>query len=254
MRMLFYITYALIAYAIGLASLAWLALFLGNAVIPQTINGPAGALSTPASILANLGLLVLFGVHHSVCARRPVKAWLERIHPPGLLRSTYFLVSGVLMLAACLLWQPLPQDIWRLETDVARFAIFGIYWLGWAIFVFTMFLIDHAELAGLKHAWYAALRFTAPEPDFRTPLLYKLIRHPMMAGLVLVLWATPDMTLGRLLFAMVMTIYILIGLHYEERDLVAEFGDEYREYRRTTPKLLPQSVPRRLRENRRHDD
>lgn len=254
MRMLLYITYALVAYAIGLASLTWLALFLADAVIPVTVSGSASTLSLPAAIFANVGLLLLFGVHHSIFARRPVKAWLESIHPPGLIRSTYFLLAGVLMLLACLLWQPLPQDIWQVETDGARIAIFGIYWTGWVIFGLAMFLIDHAELAGLKHAWYAALRFTAPEPGFRTPLLYKLIRHPMMAGLLLVLWATPDMTFGRLIFALVMTAYILIGLHYEERDLVAEFGDEYREYRRSTPKLLPRLVPRRFRERRRHDD
>lgn len=254
MRMLLYITYALVAYAIGLASLAWLALFLADAVIPVTVSSSASTLSLPAAIFANLGLLVLFGVHHSVFARRPVKAWLERIHPPGLLRSTYFLVAGVLMLLVCLLWQPLPESIWQLETDGVRFAIFGFYWLGWIIVMLAMFLIDHAELAGLKHAWYAALRFTAPEPGFRTPLLYTLIRHPMMAGFVLVLWATPDMTFGRLVFALIMTIYILIGLHYEERDLVAEFGDEYRAYRRNTPKLLPRLVPGQFRESRRHDD
>lgn len=224
------------AYFVGLAG------FLGNLLGPSSIDaGPA----TPfgLALLINLGLIVLFGLPHSLMARRGFKRWWTRVIPPAAERSTFMLQSGLLALVLIWQWRPMPGTIWRVEHGAAAAAIWAVFWAGWLIALTATFLINHFELTGLQQV-YAHLRGrAAAAPGFRTPLLYRVVRHPMQLGVLLAFWATPHMTAGHLVFALGMTAYILVGLHFEERDLVRAFGRQYEAYRAATPMLIPRLWP-----------
>lgn len=191
------------------------------------------------ALLINLGLIVLFGLPHSLMARHSFKQWWTKIIPPAAERSTYMLQSGLLALFLIWQWRPITQTVWQVENSVGSTLIWGLFWLGWLIAFISTLLINHFELTGLQQV-YAYLRDQTPVPlSFRMPFLYKIVRHPMQLGVMLAFWAAPHMTGGHLVFAVGMTSYILIGLYFEERDLVRRFGDTYREYQHTTPKLIP---------------
>lgn len=192
-----------------------------------------------AALFINVGLMVLFGLPHSLMARRSFKQWWTKIIPPAAERSTYMLQSGLMALLLIWQWRPITQTVWQVENSVGSTLIWGLFWLGWLIAFISTLLINHFELTGLQQV-YAYLRGQPATPlNFRTPFLYKIVRHPMQLGVMIAFWAAPHMTVGHLIFAVGMTTYILIGLYFEERDLVRRFGDTYREYQHTTPKLIP---------------
>jgi methanethiol S-methyltransferase len=224
------------AYFIGLSG------FLGGFLGPYSINqGPA----TPfiLALLINSGLIVLFGLPHSLMARPRFKRWLTQRIPPAAERSTFMLQAGLLTLLLIWQWRPMPDVIWSVEHSAAAPVIWAIFWAGWLIALISTFLINHFELTGLQQV-YAHLRGrVATAPSFRTPLLYKIVRHPMQLGVLMAFWATPRMTVGHLVFALGMTTYILIGLYFEERELVRTFGRQYEAYRATTPQLIPRPWP-----------
>lgn len=226
------------AYFIGLGG------FLGNFLGPLSIDrGPAASL-VPA-LLVNISLIVLFGLPHSLMARRGFKRWWTTVIPPAAERSTFMLQSGLLALLLVWQWRPLPGVIWSVESPAAVALIWAVFWTGWLIALIATFLISHFELTGLEQV-YAHLRGRAiAAPTFRTPFLYKLVRHPMQLGVLLAFWATPRMTVGHLVFAVGMSVYILIGLQFEERELLRLFGRQYQEYQATTPQLLPRLWPAR---------
>jgi protein-S-isoprenylcysteine O-methyltransferase Ste14 len=233
------LAYGVICYLIGaFAYFVGLSGFLGNFLLSKSINT---GLETPfwQALLINIGLIVLFGLPHSLMAREKFKQWWTRIIPPVAERSTYMLQSGLLMLLLIWQWRPMPDVVWRVEHPVGSYLLWTLFWLGWLIALIASFLINHFELAGLQQVYTYFRGKRATPPNFRTPFLYKIVRHPMQLGVTMAFWATPQMTVGRLLFATGMTTYILIGLYYEERDLVRNFGDTYRVYRQKTPKLLP---------------
>lgn len=207
--------------------------FVGGILVPRTVD--SGAAASPAVALAmDLALVAFFGVVHSVMARpRWKRAW-TRIVPPSGERSVYVLVASLQLALICWQWRPVGGTVWS-TTGILASLLFVLFGLGWAMVLTSSFLIDHFELFGLRQAFGRV----SAEPRFRTPLLYRAVRHPLYLGMLLGLWCAPVMTVSHLLLAALFTAYILIGVRHEERDLVRVFGDEYRRYQAEVPMLLP---------------
>ncbi len=230
-------TYSLISYALFNAVFLYLAAFLLEIGVPKTINSGT-VWHWVSAVIIDLGLIALFGATHSIMARDWFKRWLTRYVPDVAERSTYVLQASLFLALTIWQWQPMPQAIWHVEGNAALvfYAAFGI---GAILLLWSTFLIDHFELFGLRQAWYYVRGLAMPEPEFRTPALYRVVRHPMQLGVMIMFLATPHMTVGHLLFAGSMIGYIFIGLYFEERSLVRIFGDEYRAYQARVPMLIP---------------
>lgn len=229
--------YGVVCYVLFNGAFLYFAGFLAEMWVPKAIND---GVKSPILIAIgiNLGLVFLFGFFHSLMARERFKKWWTRFVSPDAERSTFVLQSSLFLALAMWQWRPLPQTIWRLDGAMAL-VMDGVFVLGVAIVLVSTFLIDHFELFGLRQIFSANSDKPMPRPQFRTPFLYRLVRHPMQLGMAIALFATPHMTAGHVLFAASMTAYILIGLHFEERALVREFGDRYREYQLQVPMLFP---------------
>jgi len=229
--------YGLASYLIFSLSFGYAPAFVGNFLVPKSID--VGPDTAPAhAVLINVMLLGAFAIPHSVMARPAFKRWWTRIIPPSCERSTYVLISSLLLILVFWQWRPIASTVWRVEGWPAA-TLTAMFGLGWLIAMASTFQIDHFELFGLRQV-FDALRGAANRMQaFKTPLLYRLVRHPLMLGLLLAFWATPHMTAGHLLFAVMNTAYILVGVRLEERDLVAEFGASYELYRRRVPMLMP---------------
>jgi len=229
--------YALVSYGIFTVSFLYALGFVGNYVVPKSID-VGGQSNVSEAIAVNLLLMSLFAVQHSIMARPSFKRWMTTRLPAACQRSTYVLLSSLILLLLFWQWRPIPTVIW--QTDGPAFWLLtSVHWLGWLIAFASTHMIDHFDLFGLRQAVFAWRGAALPSPSFRTPLLYKIVRHPIMLGFLLAFWATPAMTAGHLLFALANTAYILAALQFEERDLIAEFGAAYQDYRRRVPMLLP---------------
>jgi protein-S-isoprenylcysteine O-methyltransferase Ste14 len=233
--------YGVVCYMAALATFAYLAAFLENVVVPRSID------SAPQSplwiaLMVDLGLLVLFGVQHSVMARPAFKAMWTKIVPQAAERSTYVLFSSVAMFFMFWQWQPIGGTIWNLENTYGRIALYALYAVGWVTVLVTTFLINHFDLFGLRQVALQLIGRPYTGLHFRTPGLYKLVRHPLYVGWLMVFWSTPEMTAAHLLFAFGLTTYILIAIRYEERDLV-QMHNEYAEYKRRVPMMVPIGSP-----------
>lgn len=229
--------FSVACYTIFNAAFLYLAAFLLEFGVPKTMNsGDVGHIGPAVAI--NLGLIALFGATHSIMARDWFKHWLTQFVPPTIERSTYVLQASLFLALAMWQWQPIPHAIWSFEGILA-WPFYLAFGLGIVVLLWSTFLIDHFELFGLRQAWHHARRTQMPLPQFRTPALYQIVRHPMQLGIVIMLLATPHMTAGHLLFASAMIAYIFIGLYFEERALVHLFGDAYRDYQRRVPMLVP---------------
>ncbi len=231
-------TYGAFAYLAFVASFLYAVGFIGNFGVPRGLDSAA---TSPAgsALLIDLALLTLFALQHSVMARKSFKIWWTRFVPLVVERSTYVLAASLALGALCWYWQPIEGVVWSVKDPAAVTAIQVVFWLGWVILLVATFLINHFELFGLRQVFYQLMGARIPEQEFRTPFLYKYVRHPIYLGFVLGLWAAPEMTLGHLLFAAGGTGYILVGVWFEERDLVAHFGDRYRAYRQQVGMLFP---------------
>ena len=230
--------YGLAAYAGFNASVIYCVAFLGDFLVPRSIDsGPATDAAMAA--LIDILLLALFGLQHSVMARPGFKARWTQIVPAALERSTYVALSSLLLALVMWQWRPIPIPVWHVDAEWARMTIWFLYFAGWALAVTATFLTSHFELLGLKQS-YAYFRGRPCLPaEFRERACYRWVRHPIMLGQIVAFWSAPSMTVGHLLFAMVMLAYVLIGVYYEERDLLATHGEAYREYQKRTPKLIP---------------
>ncbi len=242
-RRLVLLTYGVLSYTLGLATLLYTVGFVGGFLTPTQLDGPREG-SLAAALAIDGGLLALFALQHSGMARPRFKRWLTRFVPTPAERSTYVLLSSVALLVLFWQWRPLGGVVWEGSSEAVRAVVFAVYAAGWLTVLATTFLINHFDLFGLRQVWlafrgipYTPLRFTTPGP-------YRLVRHPLYVGWLTVFWAAPTMTAAHLLFALGMTAYILAAIRWEERDLV-DAHPEYAAYRRRVPMLLPRvgSVP-----------
>lgn len=229
--------YGLASYLVFFLSFSYGVAFIGNYLVPKSIDvGSESGLAQ--SIMIDVVLLGVFAVQHSVMARPAFKRWWTRIIPESCERSTYVLISSLLLILIFWQWRPIATTIWRVEGWPAA-TLTAVYWIGWLTVLTSTYMIDHFELFGLRQVFDALRRAAARATPFKTPLLYRLVRHPLMLGFLLVFWATPHMTAGHLLFAVMTTGYILVGIRLEERDLITQFGATYEQYRRRVPMLMP---------------
>lgn len=235
------------AYLLFFATFLYLIAFVGSLPwVPVTVDrgGTAGPIGLAVAV--DLALIALFGLQHSVMARPGFKQAWTRIVPKPIERSVYVVAASLALILLFLMWRPIPASLWSVENAVASAILWALFGLGWLIVLLSTFLISHFELFGLAQVWgHARGRGEAPPPAFRTPLFYKYIRHPLYSGFFLAFWATPHMSLGHLLLAAGVSVYMLIAIRYEERDLVGTFGDDYRLYKERTGMLAPRLGRRR---------
>jgi protein-S-isoprenylcysteine O-methyltransferase Ste14 len=232
------VIYGIVAYGFTLFALLYLIGFTGNLIVPKSIDsGAAGPLLH--SVIVNALLIGLFAVQHSVMARQGFKRLWTRVVPPSTERSTYVLFASLTLLLLYWQWQPIPEPVWTVRNSIAAAALDAIFWLGWIVLLVSTFLLNHFELFGLSQVFARLFGNKLPEVKFGAPLLYRRVRHPIYLGVLLAVWATPSMTIGHLLFSVLITGYILIGIQLEERDLVQQFGDQYRNYRQQAAMLVP---------------
>jgi methanethiol S-methyltransferase len=232
-----FLLYSVFAYAVFFGAFLYLIAFVANVAVPLTVDvGPA--VSPAVALWVDLALIALFGLQHSVMARPAFKRWFTRFVSPAIERSTFVLASSLVLVLLFWAWRPLPTTIWRAEGALGT-VLLAACALGWGTVLLSTFLINHFDLFGLRQAWLHFLQRPLTPLAFRTTLLYRLVRHPIMLGFLIAFWFTPHMTAGHLLFAAGMTVYILIGVRHEERDLVHALGDTYVRYRRETPAFIP---------------
>lgn len=238
------LVYGVVCYVMFLATILYVIGFSENLGVPKTIDsGEAGPL--PASILTDLILLGIFAIQHSVMARREFKVWWTAFVPPAVERSTYVLFANLAVILLLWKWQPIPDLVWVAENPVLADFLLLLSLAGWGIVFLSTFLISHFDLFGLQQVIDNLSGQVAREHKFYTPFLYKFVRHPLYLGFLIAFWAAPVMTLGHLLFAIATTVYIFIGIALEERDLVAQFGHAYLDYRARVSMILP-LAPKRL--------
>ncbi len=233
--------YGLFGYVCGLVALTYAIGFVGDWVVPKTIDSPP--VSSDAGPWVNMLLLGLFAVQHSVMARNGFKQWLTGFMPKMMERPTFIYATCICFGLLFWQWRPMPGIIWEIEPVLGRTLLTGLAICGWLLVVLSSFLIDHFDLFGIKHAFYMLRGKEIAACSFRVPGFYRWVRHPLYLGLFVAFWAAPTMTVGRLLFAVLTTVYVLIAVRLEEADLITEHGEDYREYRRRTPMLLPFRSP-----------
>ncbi|MEO7814344.1 MAG: methanethiol S-methyltransferase [Sphingomicrobium sp.] len=232
--------YALVAYLIFFATFLWLIAFMADlAIFPTTINDGVNGSSLVQALTIDLALIAMFGIQHSVMARPGFKDHWTRMVPTSVERATYVLAAAIVLGVLLQFWHTIPGTIWDVSGSAFAPVIWAIFAIGWAVLLLSTFLINHFELFGLSQAWFHGRTREQAPPTLREPLLYRYVRHPLYLGFVIAFWATPHMTVSHLLFAAGMTIYILIGIGHEERDLAEHFGPSYADYRRRVGMLIP---------------
>src|SRR5262245_7614700 len=240
--------YGVICYLFFFGTFLYAVGFLGNLVVPKSIDsGPTVPIGT--ALLINAGLLAVFAIQHSVMARQWFKRAWTRVVPEPIERSTYVLFSSLALMLLFWQWQPMGGIVWDLQDSLARDAMLGIFAIGLILVLLSTFLINHFDLFGLRQV-YLYLRGKECKPlKFGTPGPYRQVRHPLYLGWLLTFWATPTMTVAHLVFAVATTCYILIAIQFEERDLVRSHGEAYRRYRKEVPMIIPVRIGRRQTES-----
>ena len=241
MARILYLLFGVAAYALFFATFLYLIAFVGNLPwVPLTVDTGGRIGSVGPSVAVDVVLIALFGLQHSVMARPGFKRAWTRIVPKPIERSVYVVAASLALILLFFVWRPIPGTVWSVGNETAVAILWALFALGWLIVLVSTFLISHFELFGLAQVWAhgGGARDPAP-PRLRTPFFYRFVRHPLYSGFFIAFWATPHMSLGHLLLAAGVSVYMLIGIFYEERDLVATFGDDYREYRSRTGMLAP---------------
>ena len=231
--------FAIIAYAIFFATFLYLIAFVGDLELaPRTVDvGPDSPVGIAVAV--DVALIALFGLQHSVMARQGFKRWWTRVVPWAVERSVYVLMASLALIILMTLWRPIDTIVWNVGDPLVSDLIWVVFWLGWGMVLLSTFLLNHFELFGLQQAWFHVRGRPWEKPVFRQPLFYRWIRHPLYLGFFMAFWAAPEMTAGHLLLAGGMSVFMLIAIQYEEKDLVALFGRDYEDYRQRAGMLLP---------------
>jgi protein-S-isoprenylcysteine O-methyltransferase Ste14 len=230
--------YSIVCYVLFLGTFLYAIGFVGNLFAPKTIDsGPAAGFGL--ALLINALLLGAFAIQHTIMARPWFKNVWTKIIPKSVERSTFVLVTNGILILLYWQWRPMTTDIWVVENMVGKVALLALFGVGWLIVLLSTFMINHFDLFGLRQTWLPLIGKPVTPPHFQTTALYKYVRHPIMFGFVVAFWATPHMTLGHLLFAIMTSGYILVGIWFEERDLIADLGENYLQYRREVSKIIP---------------
>jgi methanethiol S-methyltransferase len=237
MNRLFALIYGVVMYAVFLATLSYAVCFIGDIAVPKTIDS---GVESPLFLAVTINALLLgtFAIQHSVMARQGFKRAWTQVVPKHLERPTYVLAASLALILLLWQWRPIPQAVWDLHGAAAT-VLSVTFWLGWALLLASTCLINHFELFGLKQVWTYFRQQEHKEATFRTPALYKIVRHPLYLGFVIAFWSAPHMSLGHLIFSIACTGYILLGIYFEERDLVRTHGQAYSSYRDQVPMLVP---------------
>lgn len=230
--------YGLAAYLVFFVTFLYAIGFVSGLVVPKTIDTGSVVPITEA-LIVNILLMSLFAMQHSVMARRQFKEWWTQYVPKSVERSTYVLFASLALVLLFWQWRPIPDVVWQVADPQIAMAITGLSFVGWLLVLTSTFLINHFELFGLHQVANNLAGRDMPAVRFKTPVLYKVVRHPIYLGFIIAFWAAPVMTVGHALFAAVTTAYIFVGIFLEERDLTALFGDEYRRYRDQVSMLIP---------------
>jgi len=238
MQRLLILTYGVFSYAVFLATSVYAAGFLGNFLVPKSIDA-AATLPFWQALLIDLGMLTIFAVQHSVMARPAFKRWWTRFVPEAAERSTYVLFSSLALVLLFALWQPMGGVLWHVDSTLGRGLVYALYACGWLLVLSSSYLINHFDLFGLRQVWLQFRQRPYTPLGFGMPGLYQYVRHPIYVGWLLAFWATPTMTIAHLVFALGTTAYILMAIRWEERDLIAAHGEDYERYREAVPALVP---------------
>ncbi|MDE2273183.1 MAG: isoprenylcysteine carboxylmethyltransferase family protein [Gammaproteobacteria bacterium] len=253
MQRSFILLFGVIAYGLFLLTFLYLIAFVGNlqltrlaetfpllaALVPHSIDAgrPTGSLIT--AMVINLVLILLFGMQHSFMARIGFKAWLKHYLPASAERSVFVLIASLVLILLFWQWRPIAVPAWTAQSPWGQALGWSVFTAGFGLVLISTFLINHFELFGLKQVWSQMRRIESHPPQFAMPLFYRVVRHPLYLGFLLAFWGAPVMTAGHLLFAIAMSGYILVAIHFEERDLVRFHGQLYEHYRTRVPKIVP---------------
>jgi len=231
--------YSLICYGAGVASLIYFILFVNDLWLPKTVNTIVPTATQAHVIMFNTVALLLFGIQHSVMARPAFKRWFTRFIDPSVERSTYVLGTALAIAGMCHLWIPFGSVIWHVESDVGVYLIRGMAAFGWLFLFLATFMINHFELFGLRQTFDPMQGKSAPATTFKMSGFYKIVRHPIQTGVLIGVWAVPISTASHLVFATGMSVYIFVGLYFEEKDLIQEFGETYLDYMQRVKRVIP---------------
>lgn len=230
--------YGIVCYGIFLGTFLYAIGFVGNAIVPRSIDSAANTTLANAFVI-NFSLLAIFGLQHSLMARQWFKAWWTQIIPKPVERSTYVLFSSLCLIALFYFWQPMGVEVWNVQNPLVRIILYSLFAFGWLLVLVSTFSIDHFDLFGLRQVYLYLIDREYTPRHFEIPNLYKLVRHPLYVGWLFAFWATPTMTLAHLVFALGTTAYILVAIRFEERDLLKVHGQDYADYRDRVPMLIP---------------
>ena len=230
--------YGVACYGAFFATFLYAVGFIGNLVVPKSMDSPS---QTPFLYALGIDVLLLgiFAIQHSVMARPWFKRVWTRVIPEAAERSTYVLLSSLALIVLFAYWQPLGGTVWNIENPTARLVMYQLFGLGFGVVLMATFLINHFDLFGLRQVWLFLIGRPYTQLTFRTPLFYKYVRHPLYVGWLMSFWFTPTMTGAHLVFAIMTTAYILIAIPWEEHDLIVLFGEKYAHYRESVPMLVP---------------
>jgi len=237
------VAYGTVSYIIFFVTFLYAIGFVGNLVVPKSIDSGEPAGSLLSALLINVVLMSVFALQHSIMARPEFKAWWTTIVPKPVERSTYVLLSSLALLLLFWQWRPMTGVVWSVENAVGKYLLYALFFLGFAIVLTSTYLINHFDLFGLRQVYLYGRGREYTQLNFGTPFLYKIVRHPLMLGFIVAFWSTPVMTYGHMLFAAVTTVYMLVAIQLEERDLINAHGDSYENYRRQVPMIVPLPKP-----------